>query len=95
MSAAFFDYVRGRSDTVPPGYSARGMRVYRHLVWLGASQMVESCHPGLREQLGEEAWQALLGDFVRQSAWTSHFYGDLDNAFTAYLARMVHDNALA
>ena len=39
--AAFHDYVRGRTDELPPGYSEAGMRLYRHLVYLGASQTVE------------------------------------------------------
>lgn len=87
MPAAFYDYVRGRTDTVPAGYSEAGMRVYRHLVYLGACQMVEAHHPALREALGEEAWRLLMENFVRQSQWTSHYYGDLADEFTAYLAR--------
>jgi hypothetical protein len=83
----FFDYVRGRSDVVPEGYTARGMQVYRHLVFVGASQLIEAHHPSLRAGLGETAWRALIEDFVRQSAWTSPFYGDLHEAFMDYLAR--------
>ena len=45
MSAAFYDFVRGRSDDVPAGYTAAGLRVYRHLVYLGASQMIEAHFP--------------------------------------------------
>lgn len=87
MSAAFFDYVRGRSDAVPHGYSEAGLRAYRYLVVLGASQMVEANFPGLRTQLGEEAWRTLIEGFVRQSAWRSHFYGDLRHEFTDFVAR--------
>ena len=29
MSDAFYDYVRGRSETVPAGYTLSGMRAYR------------------------------------------------------------------
>ena len=87
MSAAFFDYVRGRSDTVPPGHSEAGLRAYRYLVYLGASQMVQASFPPLREQLGEDAWRTLIEGFVRQSEWRSHFYGDLRDEFLAYLAR--------
>ncbi|AHV93275.1 putative DNA-binding domain-containing protein [Bordetella holmesii] len=87
MSAAFYDYVRGLTDRVPPGYSVAGMRVYRYLVYLGASQMVEASFPGLRQGLGEPAWRALIEGFVRQSAWTSHFYGDLQHEFREFLAR--------
>jgi len=86
--ADFYDYVRGRSDVVPAGHTEAGMRVYRHLVRLGASQMIEAHHPELRASLGEEAWLALIADFVRQSAWTSHFYGDLHDEFLAYLDRV-------
>jgi len=87
MSTGFYAYVRGRSDAVPPGYSVAGLRVYRHLVFLGASQMVESHFPAVRQELGEDAWHALIEDFVRQSAWESPFYGDLKHEFLAYLDR--------
>ena len=86
--ADFYDYVRGRSDVVPAGHTEAGMRVYRHLVHLGASQMIEAHHPELRASLGEEAWLALIADFVRQSAWDSHFYGDLHDEFLSYLDRV-------
>lgn len=87
MSAAFYDYVRGRSEAIPQGHTAKGMRVYRHLVYLGASQMVEAHFPAVRSRLGEEAWRTLIEAFVRDSSWTSPYYGDLKNEFLAYLAR--------
>lgn len=89
MPATFFDHVRGLTDEVPEGYELRGLRVYRYLVRLGASQMIEACHPDLRNQLGEDAWRALIEDFVRQSRWSSHFYGDLEDEFQAYLANVL------
>lgn len=85
--SAFYDYVRGRSDVVPPGYSEAGMRVYRHLVYLGAAQLIEAHFPQLKEELGEGAWRTLIEGFVRQSSWTSHYYGDLKDEFLAFLAR--------
>ncbi|AZY50748.1 HvfC/BufC family peptide modification chaperone [Bordetella avium] len=87
MSSDFYDYVRGVSERMPAGYSAAGMRVYRHLVYLGASQMIEAGFPQLREGMGEQAWRVLIEGFVRQSAWTSPFYGDLQNEFRLFLAR--------
>jgi hypothetical protein len=85
--SAFFDYVRGRTDAVPPGYTEAGMRVYRHLVYLGASQMVEAHFPQVRTELGEDAWRCLIEGFVRQSSWTSPYYGDLKDEFIEFLAR--------
>ena len=64
-----------------------GLRAYRYLVYLGASQMVQAHFPELRAQLGEEPWRTLIEGFVRQSAWRSHFYGDLRHEFLDYLAR--------
>ena len=87
MSAAFYDFVRGRSDDVPAGYTAAGLRVYRHLVYLGASQMIEAHFPAVREQLGDDAWRTLIEAFIRQSEWTSPYYGDPKDDFLAYLAR--------
>lgn len=85
--SAFYDYVRGRSDVVPPGYSEAGMRVYRHLVYLGAAQLIEAQFPQLKQELDEDAWRTLMEGFVRQSNWTSHYYGDLKDEFLAFLAR--------
>lgn len=87
MPANFYDYVRGLTDTVPAGYSAAGMRAYRHLVYLGASQMVEAHYPAVRAQLGEQDWRAMIEDFVRQSQWTSNYVGDLKDEFLSYLER--------
>ena len=87
MPEDFYRYVRGATDVVPPGYTESGMRAYRYLVFLGASQMVEAHFPELRQQLDEVAWKELIQAFVRQSAWTSHFYGDLKDEFLAFLAR--------
>lgn len=86
-AADFFDYVRGRSDVLPAGYTEAGMRVYRHLVYLGASQLVQAHFPTLPATLGEAAWRTLIEAFVRQSAWTSPYYGDLQHEFERFLAR--------
>ncbi|MBP7484082.1 MAG: putative DNA-binding domain-containing protein [Aquabacterium sp.] len=83
----FYDYVRGRSDVIPQGYTEPGMRVYRYLVYLGASQMVEAHYPQVKAELGDEAWRTLIEEFVRQSQWTSNYYGDLKDEFLTFLAR--------
>ena len=81
----FFAYARGLSDELPAGYSDNGMRLYRHLVMLGARQMLEAHFPQLPEQLGRDAWDALLSAFVRGSQWNSPFYGDIVNDFITFL----------
>ena len=43
--------------------------------------------PASGEALGEPAWEALITGFIQQSAWTSHFYGDLSDEFDAFIAR--------
>jgi hypothetical protein len=83
--SAFHDYVRGMTDTVPDGYAEPGMRLYRHLVYLGASQMLEAAYPALRNTLDEPDWRELIEAFVRSSRWQSHYYGDLTDEFLAFL----------
>lgn len=83
----FYDYVRGRSNVIPAGYTEPGMRVYRYLVYLGASQMVEVHFPQVKAELGDNAWRTLIEEFVRQSQWTSNYYGDLKDEFLTFLAR--------
>lgn len=87
MPEDFYQYIRGATDAVPAGYTEAGMRAYRYLVFLGASQMIEAHYPALHQQLDESAWKELIQAFVRQSAWTSHYYGDLKDEFLAFLAR--------
>lgn len=86
-TSGFYAYVRGQTDAVPAGYSEAGLSVYRYLVHLGACQLIEAHFPELRAGLGEADWRALIEAFVRQSQWTSPFYGDLQNEFLAFLAR--------
>jgi hypothetical protein len=83
--SAFFDYVRGVSDVVPTGYDLRGMRLYRHHVFLGVSQLLASSFPELRAELSTDDWTVLLRDFIGKSRWASHFYVDLDVQFKRYL----------
>jgi len=87
MSEDFYAYVRGRSDALPAGYTEHGMRAYRHLVFIGASQMVEAHFPAIRQELGEDGWRALIAAFIRQSAWDSPCYGDLIDEFRSFIAR--------
>lgn len=83
----FHDFVRGRSDLVPPGHNEAGMRLYRHLVYIGVEQMLDGYFDKVRDTLGEDAWRALLQAFIRESAWDSNFYGDLTDEFIAFLQR--------
>ena len=85
MPTGFYDYVRGRSDDVPEGYTEAGLRAYRHLVFLGVSQLLAADYPALRERLTDEEWRFLLADFIRNSSWDSSFYGDLTRSFVNYL----------
>ncbi len=82
---AFYDYVRGLSDTVPQGYSEHGLRVYRYLVYLGTDQLLAAYLPEVKQKLGEANWQHLLEAFIRQSRWTSPYYGDLRDEFLVFL----------
>lgn len=83
--SAFHDYVRGRTEVIPQGYAEPGMRLYRHLVYLGAAQLLEAHFPAVKESLGEETWSELIRVFVRESRWQSHYYGDLKDEFILFL----------
>ncbi len=85
--SAFHEYMRGRSDVLPAGYGEAGMRLYRHLVYLGVHQMLEAHFPEVRAALGEDDWRALLQAFIRESHWDSHFYGDMKDDFVIFLQR--------
>jgi hypothetical protein len=73
------------SDAVPAGYDLQGMKLYRHHVFLGVSQLLEGAYPELRAELSTDDWARLLGDFIAKSRWASNFYADLDVQFKLYL----------
>jgi len=83
--STFYDYVRGLSDIVPEGYTAQGMAVYRHHVYLGISQMLAASYPELKTILDDSDWRTLMEDYIRQHKFSSHFYADLTADFEAYL----------
>ncbi|MES2917404.1 MAG: DNA-binding domain-containing protein [Pseudomonadota bacterium] len=83
--SAFHDYVRGRSDALPTGYAEAGMRLYRHLVYLGVEQLLAAHFPEVQAALGEDDWRALLQAFIRESRWDSPFYGDMKDDFVVFL----------
>lgn len=85
--SAFHDYVRGISNDLPDGYNENGMRVYRYLVYLGVEQLLSAHFSTVRDALGEKDWRDLLQAFVRQSQWSSPYYGDLKDEFVTFLAR--------
>lgn len=90
--SSFFDYVRGLTDVVPEGYSRQGMAVYRHHVYLAASQMMAASYPALKAALNDDDWRLLLQDFIAQTRWTSHFYAELTNNFESYLANALRQD---
>ena len=70
-------------DSFSDGGSYKNMDDIRRRV----SQMIEAHLPAVREQLGDDAWRTLIEAFIRQSEWSSPYYGDLKDDFLAYLAR--------
>ncbi len=89
----FFDYVRGLTEVVPDGYSAQGMAVYRHHVYLGASQLLAASYPELKTALSEADWTSLMNDFIAKTRWSSNFYSDLDENFKHYLSDELNEPA--
>ncbi|MGI9150109.1 MAG: HvfC/BufC family peptide modification chaperone [Limnohabitans sp.] len=73
------------SEVVPAGYDLRGMKVYRHHVLLGVSQLLEGAYPELRAELSTDDWAVLLRDFIVKTRWSSNFYADLDDQFKLYV----------
>jgi hypothetical protein len=62
----FFDFVRGATDIIPEGYAEPGLRAYRHLVFLGVSQILEAhfrrCVSNLLTPNGNFCWPPSSGD---------------------------------
>lgn len=87
--SSFFDYVRGLTDVIPVGYSHQGMAVYRHHVYLAASQMIEVTYPELKAALSDDDWRILMQDFIAQTRWGSHFYAELTDNFESYLTNSI------
>lgn len=78
----FFAYVRGNSSVNNHG---RGADVYRFLVNLGVDDVIRSYYPQIVEGLGEEQFNELVNEFIRQSEWRSPYVNDLKEEFERFL----------
>jgi len=84
--------VRGLTELVPEGYTQQGMAVYRHHVYLGASQLLASSYPELKTTLSEDDWACLMKDFIAKTRWSSNFYSDMEENFKQYLTDELNES---
>lgn len=69
----------------PDGVDARGLGVYRRLVYRNLERFLASCFPVLRRLLDDRAWQALVRDFLRRHRARTPLFPRIPHEFLRFL----------
>lgn len=69
----------------PQSVPTARMEVYRQIVYNNLESFIASGFPVLKATLGEEAWQALISDFLRRHQSKTPYLSELGEEFLTYL----------
>ena len=69
----------------PPGVSTQRMKVYQKLIYNNLESFIASGFPVLKATLGDVAWQALIGDFLRCHRCKTPYLAEIAEEFLMYL----------
>ena len=75
-----------RAAPLPPGASARRMRVYQDLLFNNLQGFLLACYPVTRKILGARAWQRTTRRFFAEHRAHSPLFRDIPRAFLDWLA---------
>ena len=84
---AFAAHLRDPAGHPPPeGMPERGLAVYRELVFSNLEGLLAGTFPVLKATLGEEAWPALVRDFLAEHRAATPLFPAVAEELLAYLA---------
>lgn len=69
----------------PPGLPPSRLAVYRHAVHANLERFMRDNFPRVRELFDEDAWQALIGDYLLRHRSDTPLFAELLDEFLAYL----------
>ncbi|HEX8874736.1 MAG TPA: putative DNA-binding domain-containing protein, partial [Nitrosospira sp.] len=85
---AFTSHIRNpKANPCPRGIEARGMRIYRKLVYQNIERFLLTCFPVLRKVLGERRWSRLVRGFLAGHHSRSPFFRQIPEEFVQFLQR--------
>ena len=70
----------------PEGLSQRGGQVYRRLIFNNIQGLLATNFPVLRRLLGDDAWRALVRDFLAEHRAATPYFLEVGREFLDYLA---------
>lgn len=79
--AAFAARIRDPRATLPPGASARRMRVYQDLLFNNLEGFLLACYPVCRRILGQGRWRKMVRRFFAEHRCHSPLFRDIPEAF--------------
>jgi len=87
-------HLRDPAHAPPPeGLSDRGGQVYRRLIYNNIQGLLATNFPVLRRLLGDDAWRALVRDFLAMHRAESPYFLEVGREFLDYLAEERGDQA--
>jgi hypothetical protein len=90
---AFTAHIRDpRNQPRPKNVKAKGMNVYKEIVFNNLFESVSACFPVAQNVIGKRAWLKLVRGFLREHSSSTPIFRKIPEEFLAYLSNM---NALA
>jgi hypothetical protein len=90
---AFTAHIRDpRNQPRPKNVKAKGMNVYKEIVFNNLFESVSACFPVAQNVIGKRAWLKLVRGFFREHSSSTPIFRKIPEEFLAYLSNM---NALA
>jgi hypothetical protein len=77
-------WIRDPARTPPQGVAPRRLKVYADLFYRNVEGLLASAFPVLRQTLGEEAWHALVRDFLREHPARTPLFTELAREALGY-----------
>jgi hypothetical protein len=86
LQRGFADHLRDPGAVpAPAGASERRLQVYRDLVYRNIEGFIKSTFPVLRSLHDEQAWDALVREFIREHRCHSPLFLEISEEFIAFL----------
>ena len=86
IQRAFAAHIRDpQANPRPPDVEARRMAIYRELIYNNLESFLAANFPVVHRILGADAWQALVGDFLRCHRCETPLFAEIGQEFLDYL----------
>ncbi|HBK3262467.1 TPA: putative DNA-binding domain-containing protein [Legionella pneumophila] len=88
----FTEFVRGKSEQLPPGVSLEQMQLYQSLAFTNLNEVISPCFPVLHSIVPRKLWSELLKQFLLVHQATTPLFHQVAHEFVSFLKGMALPN---